>query len=217
MMATKEQERKALEKIRKIVAELGEGSYIATAFEGCFDIAEENIDNDFACSMKSRVDALKKENAHLKDSLNALHSTIDDLNKENKELKKKVLPTTEAEAIKSILNQAQLEAAHIASEAANKIVEAAGCEVYGYIDYNRKLSEDEINHYELIPGGLTTYWVVITSVYDTGRVTCNIAARERHARKPDHYHTSTQRKDIYIDYFESQEEAEQFVSESRKA
>lgn len=96
-------------------------------------------------------------------------------------------------------------------------VEDAGCEVYGYIDYNRKLSEDEINHYDLIPGGLTTYWVVITSVYDTGRVTCNIVARERHARKPDHYHTSTQRKDIYIDYFESQEEAEQFVSESRKA
>lgn len=125
MMATKEQERKALEKIRNIVAELGEGSYIATAFEGCFDIAEENIDNDFACSMKSRVDALKKENAHLKDSLNALHSTIDDLNKENKELKRKVLTTTEAGAIKAILNHAQLEAAGVASKAANRIVEYA--------------------------------------------------------------------------------------------
>ena len=52
MMSTKEQELKALEKIRKIVEDLGEESYIGTAFEGCFEIAEENIENDFACSMK---------------------------------------------------------------------------------------------------------------------------------------------------------------------
>lgn len=38
-MTTKEQERKALEKIRKIVEELGENSYVGTAFEGCFEIA----------------------------------------------------------------------------------------------------------------------------------------------------------------------------------
>ena len=34
MAATKDQERKALEKIRKIVEELGEDSYIGMAFEG---------------------------------------------------------------------------------------------------------------------------------------------------------------------------------------
>lgn len=33
-MTTKQQEREALEKIRKIVSALGEGSYIGTAFEG---------------------------------------------------------------------------------------------------------------------------------------------------------------------------------------
>lgn len=55
-MTTKEQERKALEKIRKIVEELGEGSYVGTAFEGCFEIAEENIENDWSCSMKQRYD-----------------------------------------------------------------------------------------------------------------------------------------------------------------
>ena len=38
-LATKEQERKALEKIKKIVEELGKGSYIGTAFAGCFEIA----------------------------------------------------------------------------------------------------------------------------------------------------------------------------------
>ena len=60
-MTTKEQERKALEQIRKIFESLGEDSYVATAFEGCFEIAEENINNDFACSMKQRVDAAEKK------------------------------------------------------------------------------------------------------------------------------------------------------------
>ena len=55
-MATKEQERKALARIRKIVAELGEDSYLATAFDGAWEIAEENIENDFANSTKFYVD-----------------------------------------------------------------------------------------------------------------------------------------------------------------
>lgn len=60
-MTTKEQERKALEQIRMIVEGLGEDSYIGTAFEGCFDIAEENIDNDFGCSMKQRAESAEKK------------------------------------------------------------------------------------------------------------------------------------------------------------
>lgn len=64
-MTTKDQERKALEQIRKIVDGLGKGSYIATAFEGCFEIAEDNIGNDFACSMKQRLETSEKENAGL--------------------------------------------------------------------------------------------------------------------------------------------------------
>ena len=51
-MTTKEQELKALEKIKKIVEELGEDSYIGMALDGCFEIAEDNINNDSACSMK---------------------------------------------------------------------------------------------------------------------------------------------------------------------
>ena len=48
MITTKEQERKALVQIKKIVDGLGKDSYIAAAFEGCFEIAESNIENDFA-------------------------------------------------------------------------------------------------------------------------------------------------------------------------
>ncbi len=55
-MTTKEQEREALKKIRKIVEELGENSYVGTAFEGCFRDAEDNIEDDAAYSMKSRFE-----------------------------------------------------------------------------------------------------------------------------------------------------------------
>lgn len=56
MATTKEQERQALKKIRSIVESLGEDSYIATAFDGVWEIAEENIENDFAGSCKWFVD-----------------------------------------------------------------------------------------------------------------------------------------------------------------
>ena len=60
-MTTKEQELKALAQIKKIVDSLGEGSYIAMAFEGCFEIAEENIQNDWGCSMKQRAESAEKD------------------------------------------------------------------------------------------------------------------------------------------------------------
>lgn len=60
-MTTKEQERKALEQIKKIVAGLGENSYIGTALEGCLEIASENIENDWACSMKQRAESAEKK------------------------------------------------------------------------------------------------------------------------------------------------------------
>ena len=72
MMATKDQERAALKKIRKIVEDLGEDSYIATAFEGCFEDAEQNIDLDTAFSMKCRCQKAEKD--------------LDDLAEENKKL-----------------------------------------------------------------------------------------------------------------------------------
>lgn len=59
-MATKEQELKALEQIRKIVEGLGEDSYLGITFEGCFDKAKTNIENDWACSYKQEVESLEE-------------------------------------------------------------------------------------------------------------------------------------------------------------
>lgn len=63
--ATKQQERDALAKIRQIVDTLGPESYLATAFEGCFDLAAENIENDWGCSMADRVRRAEKRAAEL--------------------------------------------------------------------------------------------------------------------------------------------------------
>lgn len=67
--ATKQQERDALAKIRRIVDALGPESYLATAFEGCFDLAAENIENDWGCSMADRVRRAEKRAAELEDKL----------------------------------------------------------------------------------------------------------------------------------------------------
>lgn len=112
-MTTKEQERKALAQIRKIVESLGEDSYVGDAFEGCFEIAEENIDNDMACSMKSRADMFEEKAERLEKALAEMttkltgqikateinHETakthIADLEHEISLMKKKALPDEE--------------------------------------------------------------------------------------------------------------------------
>lgn len=93
-MTTKEQERKALEKIRKIVADLGECSYIGMAFEGCFEVAEQNIDNDWGCSMKQRAEAAEKDLkeaekkiAQMEARINNLQMNLDGCNEEYSRMK----------------------------------------------------------------------------------------------------------------------------------
>lgn len=77
---SKDDERAALEKIRKIVKGLGENSYVATAFLGAFELAEENIDYDAAFSTKWYVDnytEVESENIKAKaeiERINKIHS-----------------------------------------------------------------------------------------------------------------------------------------------
>ena len=84
--ATKQQERDTLAVIRKMVEELGPQSYLATAFEGCFEDAEQNIEDDAAYSMKARLEIQAQraiERGHevdrLKADLTAAQSKIETL------------------------------------------------------------------------------------------------------------------------------------------
>ena len=76
---TKEDERKALAKIKKIIASLGEDSYVGTAFEGCFEIAESNIENDWACSMKQRSDNWEIECGKLCSEIDELKRDLEEI------------------------------------------------------------------------------------------------------------------------------------------
>lgn len=61
------------------------------------------------------------------------------------------------------------------------------------------------------------YWCVTTSVSNKGRVVANITNVIEAEQKPENSFNSTSRRDVYNDWFESQEETEQFVEEARKA
>lgn len=54
-MTTKEQERQAIEKIRKIVEGLGENSYVGFAMEGVLELAEDNIREDTAYRLNTEL------------------------------------------------------------------------------------------------------------------------------------------------------------------
>ena len=96
-MITKDDERKALDKIRKIVEGLGKDSYVATAFEGCFGIAEDNINNDMACSMKQRYEmadrdawTAQEEVANARVRIKELESELEQKDQKIEELASKV-------------------------------------------------------------------------------------------------------------------------------
>ncbi|WP_455618857.1 hypothetical protein [Eisenbergiella sp.] len=95
-MITKEQERQAITKIKKIVEGMGENSYLATAMEGVLETAEENIEYDAAFSLKGRAELAEK--------------SAYELNEENEELKKKLDEAKErADRWESKYNEACLE------------------------------------------------------------------------------------------------------------
>lgn len=95
-MTTKDQERQAIEKIRKIVEGLGENSYVGFTMEGVLELAKDNIREDTACSMKKRAEIaweradkaekgnkdLKKEVEDLKKTVEKRGATISELNTE---------------------------------------------------------------------------------------------------------------------------------------
>lgn len=75
--ATKEQERETMEKIKAMVAELGPQSYLKTAFEGVFEIAEMNIDEDAAYSFPGRINLLEEQLKEMGSKLNSAKRDAD--------------------------------------------------------------------------------------------------------------------------------------------
>ena len=101
MTTTKDQERKALDQIKKIVEGLGPDSYVGTAFEGCFEIAEANIENDFADSMKERYEQSREDAAHFKAAADSFSAELDKLRSEHASLKDELKNVKERSAYHS--------------------------------------------------------------------------------------------------------------------
>lgn len=125
MAVTKDEERKALARINKIVEALGEDSYVATAFEGCFEDAEENIENDFACSWKQRAESAQEKLEKAQYRLDTVIAERDYYEKQVDELSEKY-----AELQKNILSVADLDdcmccVKTCASEIEDKVAAAA--------------------------------------------------------------------------------------------
>ncbi len=125
MAATKEQERKALEKIRKIVDELGEDSYLATAFDGCFDDAETNIENDWGCSFKDRYESTQKKLTDAESHIAELNRQLTEYKQKRKELEARTLDNDSLDTMLAILYQNRSEQEERKKEFAGKIVELA--------------------------------------------------------------------------------------------
>lgn len=98
-----------------------------------------------------------------------------------------------------------------------KFCEEIGREAWGYIEYQKNLTKEEADAYELTLGGMKTYWCVTTSFDDKGRVVSAITGIVEAVCKPENTAESTKSKDIYNDWFESQKEAEDWVEEAKQA
>lgn len=123
--ATKEQERAALEKIRKIVADLGEGSYLSRAFDGCFDIAEQNIENDFSISMlAARNDALEREEK-AKARVKIAAEKIDELRSQILHMQRQMLALPDLETCLAVVRHSSTVEGNTMMRHAKKVVELA--------------------------------------------------------------------------------------------
>lgn len=76
-MVTKDEERKALEQIKAIIAGLGEDSYVGAAFTGCFELAEQNIENDFLITIESKIEVAEEKAKRAQEELCALRKELD--------------------------------------------------------------------------------------------------------------------------------------------
>lgn len=130
--ATKEQERKAVEQIKAILATLGESSYLATAMDGVLEDAESNIENDFADSYKSRYEhaesrynALRLKAELAEDKVRETQATIEQQAKEIEALKQSIPQDDDiTDAIECLRGRAQ-EYEDDATKQARAIVENA--------------------------------------------------------------------------------------------
>lgn len=95
--------------------------------------------------------------------------------------------------------------------------EEIGREAWGYIEYREALAKEEAASYELVLGGMKTYYCVTTSVDNNGNIRAAITNVTEAVCKPENSSVNLKRKDIYHDWFDDPEYAKKFVEEAKMA
>ena len=95
-----------------------------------------------------------------------------------------------------------------------EFVEKIGREAWGYIDFADNLTEKEADQYDLIPEELKTYYSVIATIYDDGRKKARHYTTECSVAKPEDTEKPGKGKYIYLCWFDSKEEADDFIKEN---
>ena len=122
-MKTKNEERQILNQIAALIESAGKDSYIAYAFAGCVEIANDNINNDFANSMQSQMRYLETELLDMQRELDKATDEIRELKTKLKE--RKPIPV-------KLYRDLWLNIEAQESEAKNEIIQAA--EILSYIE-----------------------------------------------------------------------------------
>lgn len=94
-----------------------------------------------------------------------------------------------------------------------KFCEEIGMDAWGFVEYTRELTKQEADDYELTPAGLKKFWCVTTAFHDDGKVVSAITDVCKAAVKPENVCKETKTKDIYLDWFDTEEEAKERVEE----
>lgn len=98
-----------------------------------------------------------------------------------------------------------------------KFCEEIGMDAWGFVEYTRELTKQEADDYELTPAGLKKLWCVTTAFHDDGKVVSAITDVCKAAVKPENVCKETKTKDIYLDWFDTEEEAKERVEEALNA
>ena len=98
-----------------------------------------------------------------------------------------------------------------------KFCEEIGMDAWGFVEYTRELTKQEADDYELTPAGLKKFWCVTTAFHDDGKVVSAITDVCKAAVKPKNVCKETKTKDIYLDWFDTEEEAKERVEEDLNA
>lgn len=98
-----------------------------------------------------------------------------------------------------------------------KFCEEIGMDAWGFVEYTRELTRQEADDYELTPAGLKKFWCVTTAFHNDGKVVSAITDVCEAAVKPENVYKETKTKDIYLDWFDTEEEAKERVKEALNA